>query len=389
MTLTEFILQHTDDDIRDLALHKSKYPEVDMNEAIIQISGRQKAKHKLPTLFSNSEIRYPVQLSMEQCSSEQTAKYKASLISGKTIVDLTGGFGIDSLAFAEKFEHLTYVEQNAELCQIMQHNCQVLKRTNIEIRHSSCLDFLTKMPNVDATYIDPARRDSGGNKIFRIQDCEPNLLEIADTLLSKSQQVMIKLSPMLDITQAIESLPKVSEIIIVSVENECKELLIILDNHANEITYRCTNFLRNGEMDELVFSKKSLNESRAYYINELKNGGFLYEPNTSLLKSGAYNFVSEHFNVLKIAVNSHLYFSENLIEHFHGRTFQVTQIIPFNKRDTKILVKTKANITTRNFPITVAEIRKRYNIKEGGDTYIFATTLSSGDLVFIMCKKLI
>lgn len=387
MTLTEFILQHTDDDIRDLALHKSKYPEVDMNEAIIQISGRQKAKHKLPTLFSNSEIRYPVQLSMEQCSSEQTAKYKASLISGKTIVDLTGGFGIDSLAFAEKFEHLTYVEQNAELCQIMQHNCQVLKRTNIEIRHSSCLDFLTKMPNVDATYIDPARRDSGGNKIFRIQDCEPNLLEIADTLLSKSQQVMIKLSPMLDISQAIESLPKVSEIIIVSVENECKELLIILDNHANEITYRCTNFLRNGEMDELIFSKKSLNESRAYYINELKNGGFLYEPNTSLLKSGAYNFVSEHFNVLKIAVNSHLYFSENLIEHFHGRTFQVIQIIPFNKRDTKILVKTKANITTRNFPITVAEIRRRYNIKEGGDTYIFATTLSSGDLVFIMCKK--
>jgi precorrin-6B methylase 2 len=244
----KFILEHVEDDVFRLGFHASRYPEVEMHVAVVQIEGHQKAKSKLPSWYANPDIIYPPHLALEQCSSEMTANYKASLVGGNTMVDLTGGFGVDSSFLARKFAKAVYVEQQEELCELAAHNFEALGLTNIETVNEEATDYLSNMEKVDFIYIDPARRNKQGGKVFAVSDCEPDLLEINDLLLQKADKILVKLSPMLDVYAAMQQLKNVAEVHIISVANECKELLLLLDSDQHDSpTIHCVNSEQNRQ----------------------------------------------------------------------------------------------------------------------------------------------
>lgn len=383
----EFIRTHSRDDVRLLALQAPRYSDVDMPAAIVQIAGRQAAANKIPSWQSIEELWYPRHLSMEQCSSEITAQYKSTLADGETLADLTGGFGIDCAFMASRFRKVSYVERQEELCEIAKHNFPLLGLKHITVYNEDGVAHLQKMEPVDCIFIDPARRNEHGGKTIAISDCEPDVEELEELLLSKGKQIIIKLSPMLDLTLALKNMKHVREVHVISVNNECKELLLIIGNEPSLlIPIHCIN-LTPKEKQTFTFTREGELTSECLYTKEL--GKYLYEPNASILKAGAFRSIASRYEVKKLHPNSHLYTSDLWIENFPGRSFLITGQCSFNKKEIKETIGElkKANITVRNFPATVAEIRKRTKLSDGGEVYLFATTLSNEQKVFIKCSK--
>lgn len=386
-TLNEFVKEHENDDIRVLALRATQYPEINMQLAIRQITGRRIAKEKIPSWYINKNILYPKHLSLEQSSSEKTAFYKATLVHGDSMVDLTGGMGVDFSVLAKKFKQAVYVEQQTELTEIAVHNFKELGLTNVVVKNEEALSYLRDTPPIDLIYIDPARRDTVGRKTVGIEDCTPNILELESLLEEKGKQTIIKLSPMLDISLALKSLSDISDVHIISYNNECKELLFIKKKTDKETLYHCVN-IQKEKTDILSFTRYQEEETAISYKPQI--GQYLYEPNSSIMKAGAYKYLSAYYKIDKIHPNSHLYTSDSLISDFQGRSFIIENVCSLNKKEVKQYLNNikQANITTRNFPLSVQELRKRTGLKEGGDTFIFATTLADERKVLLICKKI-
>jgi 16S rRNA G966 N2-methylase RsmD len=384
----QFILEHIDDDIHQLALQSGRFPLVDMPLVVRQINGKQKVKTKIPVFFLNDDILYPVQLSLEQSSSESTAKYKSTLCEGKRLTDLTGGFGVDCYFLSLRFEETSYVEKNIELCKIAIHNFKVLGRQNIEVINTSSEEFLAEMPHSDWIFIDPARRSESGKKTVLLSDCEPDVSALSKILLEKASKVMIKLSPMLDITAALRELPDTSEIHIISVDNECKEILLILTRNADlNKKIKTINISKNKQNQVFEFSLDAETDYKTNYTSNV--GTYLYEPNAAVMKSGSFKLVGSRFELSKLHSNTHLYTSYKLKVEFPGRIFKVEKVLDFSKQELKefALKNPKANISVRNFPQSVEDLRKKLKIKDGGEIYLFACTLADRRKVIIECKK--
>ena len=502
----DFIRQHQDDDVRQLAFLGSKYPEVDMPFALDQIRGRKMARVKLPRWASIDGIIYPPHISMEQCSSEQTALYKAELaarllglspsssengeekekesenasnlhlseiceFAGKGavdsefakneatckkqqilteskenvneikeephkgdfseetgFVDLTGGFGVDFSYIASRLGVKSmYVERQAHLCEAAKENFERLGLKNVSVKNGDGIEVLhsfaskkeaaasdslgitegqsrsllkTKL-GLKLIFIDPARRDDAGNKVVSLKDCTPDVTVLQEEMLSKADYVIIKLSPMLDWHRAISELSHVREVHIISVNNECKELLLVLSarnmgdmeassadgevKHAGNLRIYCVNDAQSFVCDELDMETSSVKIAPS----TLEEMQYLYEPNASLMKAGCFSVLSDRYGARMLSKNSHLFVSQAPIEAFPGRCFRIIAISSFNKKELKRHLSgiTKANIATRNFPLSVAELRKRLKLKDGGETYIFATTLSDESHVLVITEK--
>ena len=387
-----FIEENARADVRSLALQAKKYPKVDMAMAVVQIAGRQIAEAKVPTWYRTEGLLYPKHLSMEQCSSEATAIYKAGLVEGETFADLTGGFGIDCSFLSRKFKKADYVERQAELCELAKHNFPLLG-LNIDVHNEDGVEYLKRMQPVDCLFLDPARRDGHGGKTVAISDCEPDVSALEELLVEKARKVMVKLSPMLDLSLALKDLKHVCEVHIVSTDNECKELLLILQKEtaSSEVSIHCINSLGalNGYRiyQEYAFTQEQERTSDCPLTSEVN--AYIYEPNASIMKAGAYRSLTQAYPVKKLHPSSHLYVSPHFIEDFPGRKFQVEAVSGFGKMELKTFLQgmEKANLTIRNFPSSVAELRKRLKLKEGGDDYLFATTLADESKVIIKCKK--
>lgn len=444
----DFIRQHQDDDVRQLAFLGSKYPEVDMPFALDQIRGRKMARVKLPRWASLEGIIYPPHISMEQCSSESTALYKAELAarllglpassSGIEMkaeneiefVDLTGGFGVDFSYIAARLGVKSmYVERQAHLCEAAKENFGRLGLKNaivkngdgIEVLHSFLpkkddaasaddslgiiygqpLSLLKTKLGLKIIFVDPARRDDAGNKVVSLKDCTPDVTVLQEEMLSKADYVIIKLSPMLDWHRAVSELSHVREVHIISVNNECKELLLVLSarnmgdmeassadgevKHAGNLRIYCVNDAQSFVCDELDMESSPVRIAPPV-LEEMQ---YLYEPNASLMKAGCFGVLSGRYDARMLSKNSHLFVSQAPIEAFPGRSFRIIAVSSFNKKELKRHLSgiTKANIATRNFPLSVAELRKRLKLKDGGETYIFATTLSNESHMLVITEK--
>lgn len=384
----DFIEQNLDADIRQLALKGCRDKDVDIDVAIRQIAGRQTARRKLPSWAALDGILYPPHLNMEQCSSEQAARYKAGvctrLSSPTSLVDLTGGFGVDFAFMSQAFDEATYVERNSELFAISSANMKILA-PKAKCLNEDGLEVLHRLDHVSMIFMDPARRDHHGARTYGISDCTPNVLEIKDELLQKADVVMLKLSPMLDWHKAISDLGEqyIKEVHIVSVQNECKELLIVMQQQpAEPPTVYCVN-------DDSVFSYHPSSIS-SNHISHHSSLIYLYEPNASIMKAGCFAEIEQAFEVSQLAPNSHLFASDQAIADFPGRKFRVTAVTSMNKQELKQALKDirQANIAVRNFPMSVADLRKRLKLSEGGNDYIFATTLTEEKKVLIICQHL-
>jgi 16S rRNA G966 N2-methylase RsmD len=384
----QFIIDNRDANIHQVALQQAKYPLVDMPLAIRQINGMQKIKAKVPLFYNNADILYPVQLSLEQSSSESTAKYKANLCEGNTLADLTGGFGVDCSFMARGFKQATYVERQAELCQLATHNFNALNLPHIAVINAETENYLSSMNPVDWIFIDPARRSSTGKKVVLLSDCEPDVSALSSQLLSKAARVLIKLSPMMDITAAVKELPNTAEIHILSVDNECKEVLLLLDHdtHTHQ-KIKTLNIGKNDKTESFEFQQDEETKATVTYAHTVEK--YLYEPNAAVMKSGAFKLIAARYGLRKLQQNTHLYTSDKQVLEFPGRVFEVLQQRGSSKKDLKELSanNSKANITTRNYPLSVEELRKKLNLKDGGDLYLFACTLAPDTKVILECRK--
>ena len=396
----DFIRQHQDEDVRQLAFLGSKNPEVDMPFALDQIRGRKMARAKLPRWANIDGIIYPPHISMEQCSSESTALYKAELAarllglpassSSEEIgfVDLTGGFGVDFSYIASRLGMSSmYVERQAHLCEAAKENFERLGLKNAIVKNEDGIEVLHSLKELKLIFIDPARRDDAGNKVVSLKDCTPDVTVLQEEMLLKADYVIIKLSPMLDWHRAISELSHVREVHIISVNNECKELLLVLSarNMGENLRIYCINDAQSFVCDELDMEASQVKIAPS----TLEEMQYLYEPNASLMKAGCFGVLSERYDARMLSKNSHLFMSMEPIEDFPGRSFRIIAISSFNKKELKRHLSgiTKANIATRNFPLSVAELRKRLKLKDGGETYIFATTLSNESHVLVITEK--
>lgn len=382
-----FAAEHLDQDTDKLLLASKKYPEIDMRIAVTQILSRRAIKEKLPEWYNNSDIRYPAKLATEQCSSEITAKYKASLAIGSTLCDLTGGLGVDTTAFSRVVDKVVYYERYTEYCATAEHNFKALQCNNITIHNQ---DFRDNIDNIyaDTIYVDPARRGTKSERLFSLNEYEPNIIELKEKLLAQSSRLIVKVSPMADISAICSDLPEIYEIHIVSVKNECKELLLIAQNQiATDRKIVTINFKTPNAFDRFEFSLQDESSINSIYASRL--GRYIYEPNASVMKSGGFKSITNRYNTYQIGRNSHLYTSDNPIPNFPGRGFKVEQIIEFSSKWLKSAKKEfpKANIAVRNFPLSVADIRKSSKIGDGGDIYIFATTINEDKKVIIVTTK--
>lgn len=389
LNLLKFSREHESIDVHQLALHGNKHPEIDIPQALQQIRGLQIAKYKIPTWYNCENIVYPIHLSLEQCSSEKTAQYKREVApKGIRMVDLTGGLGVDTFFLSGNFKTTTYVEQQESLTTLAKHNFNALDSNSIEVVNQDSVTYLEQMGKVDLIFIDPARRDIKGRKTTLIEDCTPNLIEIQHLLDTKAKKVMIKLSPMLDISLALQSLTNISAVHIVSVDNECKELLFIKDNSEpnEEPTVHCVNLVANKEL--FSFTKIEEENAVVHYTSSLAT--YLYEPNASIMKAGGYKIISQRYGISKLHPSSHLYTSDSLFDKFPGRKFRIQKKSSLNKKDVKrdFTNLHQANISTRNFPLKPEELKKRLNIKDGGNIYIFGTTLADNQKAILICEKI-
>jgi hypothetical protein len=390
--IKQFIREHLHDDVRQLALQAASIPipKVDVPFILNQIAGRQQIKNKIPSWYPLDDLVYPSRLSLEQCSSEATARYKASLLSdaGDSLVDLTGGWGVDTAFIAPHFVRAVYVEKQAGLSEIAAHNFSVLGLENITTHTADGTGYLQKMHPVDCIYIDPSRRAASGRKVMRIEDCDPDLTKIQDFVMEKSSCALIKLSPMLDIQSALKTLKKVQAVHVLSHENECKELLFLLRREwEGEPLVACMNLRDKEENQSLTFKFTEERNATAIYTDTV--GDYLYEPNASLLKAGFYKGLAARFDLYKLHPDSHLYTSKKYLPHFPGRIFHVEAVFSLNKKECKIPLAgiKQANISVRNFPLSVADLRKKLKLQDGGAVYLFATILASGKRMIIKAKR--
>ena len=380
-----FINANVGKSISKLALQKNPFPEVNWITILNQIEAKTKAKDKLPNWFSAENIIYPTKISIEQTSSEKTASYKASIVSGDSLIDLTGGFGVDDYYFSKKIKNVAHCEINLELSAVVKHNFEQLNVPNITCYAGDSLDSLNTLNTKwDWIYIDPSRRNDAKGKVFLLKDCLPNVPENLDFYFNNSDAILIKTAPLLDISAGLSELQHVKAIHIIAVENEVKELLWEL--HASffgNTTIKTIN-LTKDKTDTFDFI---LNEDSKFPNFSLPQK-YLYEPNSAIMKSGGFDEVGSFYNLNKLHKHSHLYTSADLIS-FPGRIFQIQNSFPYNKTEMKsFLENTQANITTRNFPDSVESIRKKWKIKDGGNLYCFFTTDENNDKIVLICTKI-
>ena len=408
----EFVRQHRQEDVRLLALRGTKDPEVDLAMALLQIDGRRRAQEKLPSWAAMEGILWPPHLSMEQCSSEQTAQYKAEVAGqGGVFVDLTAGFGVDAAFIARGFQKAVCVELQTELCVLSSSNFKILGLPQIEVVNGNGIDYLHTMAPADLVFIDPARRDEHGGRTYGIADCTPNVLEMMDELRSKACRIMIKLSPMLDWRKAVEDIGKehVSAVHIVSVANECKELILKVKGSkgekvkeskgekvkgskgekAKETKVVCMNLQPDGSRECFEFDADAPSPNKILHSSR-STLHFLYSPNASIMKAGCFELLAERFGVTPLHQNSHLFVSEQEVSDFPGRGFIIERTTSMNKRELKesLAGLTQANIAVRNFPISAEELRRRLKLRDGGDVYIFATTIENLGHRLLICRKI-
>ena len=418
----EYVRQHADDDVRLLALRGCKDPGVDLTLALQQIQGRQTARHKLPSWAANNSIIYPPHLNMEQCSSEATANYKAALCRqiefglDPSLVDLTGGLGVDFASMATMFSTATYVERDPLLFPIAQANLQLLlgkanqtppssapgspydePGTQLSFVNADATDYLQTLKHVSMIFLDPARRDANGARTYGIGDCTPDVLALRQTLLQRADYILVKLSPMLDWRKTVNDLGPdvVRQVHIVAVGGECKELLVLMSaRRGRGLTLHCSNdgeaFFCNNPL--ATSSRANVGETAAMLVAEGEATGrrpYLYEPHAAIMKGGCFDELTRRFDVHAVAANSHLFLSRRLVSPFPGRCFRIKATATLKKDEVRTALRPlgKANITVRNFPLTVAELRKRLRVTDGGDVYIFATTMADGRHMLFVCER--
>lgn len=387
----DFVQQHIQSDTTRLLLQASRYPEIDMPFAVEQILARRQIKEKLPAWYANKGLVFPSKIAAEQCSSELTGLYKQRLVKESDhLCDLTGGLGIDSYFYSLKTRKVTYIERFESYVEAARSNFAHLGAENITVMNGQGEDLAKEIKDVDVFYLDPARRGDGNKRVFALTDCEPDLTVLRSVLLNLAPVIIAKLSPMADISHTLALLPETVRVHVVSVKNECKELLFVLDRtpiDPSSVSITCVNLLSADQSQEFTFTLDEERNVQPVYAHEA--GQFLYEPHASILKAGAYKMISSRYEVKKLHVNSHLYTSDTLRTDFPGRLFEIDEVIPFTSAVSKKIAKNipQANITVRNFPLTVDALRSKTKIKEGGDTYLFATTLASGDKVLIRGRK--
>lgn len=386
----KFIAAHITDHPDQLLLNAKRYPNIDIPFAVKQITARQHIKSKLPSWFSNPDLIFPSRLSVEQCSSEITGHYKQQLIADCRVCDLTGGLGVDSYFFSQKAKEVVYVERFPEYCAAAAENFKALNATNIRVLNEDACQVAAQI-TTDLFYIDPARRGEGNKRVFALSECEPDILQLKPFLLENARRTIIKISPMADIDETLRLLPETSEIHIVAVRNECKELLFVLEEqehyHPENVQVRAVNFDSFGNIQSFSFRSGEERSAELQTTDRIKK--YLYEPHAALLKSGAFKLTGLRLGLEKLHRHSHLYTSDELCPDFPGRSFIVDEVFEFSGKWLKQLKNNlpQANLTTRNFALSVAEIRKKSGIKEGGDIYLFATTLSNEHRVVIQCHK--
>lgn len=368
----DFINKNLDSNIVSLLLKKADTVTVNTKELVEQIEAKKKCKTKLPTWFNASQIYYPNKLNIEQTSSEKAAQYKTTILKGDTIIDLTGGFGVDSFYFSKCFKHVTHCEIDNHLSEVVKHNFELLQTNNVTFASTNGIEYLKQSNKTfDCIYIDPSRRHDSKGKVFYLKDCLPDVVQHLDLFLKYSNIVLIKASPMLDLSIGLVELKWVKEIHVVAIQNEVKELLFLIENgYENKVSIKTINLNKN----QTQFFEFYKLEEKTTISNYSLPKTYLYEPNVAILKAGAFNTLSKTFNIFKLHKHSHLYTSDQLIE-FPGKCFKIIEVLPCSK---KVILqrfsKTKANIITRNFPETVAQIRAKYKIKDGGDLFLFFTT---------------
>ena len=419
MTIAEFIREYRERDIRQLALQATRFPDVDMPYALDQIQGWQIARRKLPKWAACDGVIFPPHLSMEQCSSEPTAQYKLNLAMEWTtlnselstqncrrqqfktqnskfktstrMTDLTGGFGVDFSFTSCAFTAATYVERNEQLCHIVEHNLPLLGLNNAMVVCADAVEYLSTVEPQTMLFLDPARRDEHGAKTVMLADCTPDVVQLLPQLLEKSRFTMLKLSPMLDWHKAVDDLQgTVREVHIVSVGGECKELLLVLSTVVeSELKVYCADLSTASDTSSLFVYTPGSSAPVANSTFNIQHSKFVHEPNASIMKAGCFDELAAAYGVSPVSRNSHLFLSDEPIEDFPGRSFVVERVTTMNKGELrKALVGIeKANIATRNFPLTVAELRKRLKIKDGGDVYIFATTTAEGEHLLLISRK--
>jgi hypothetical protein len=386
-----YVRQHADDDVRMLALRGCKDPDVDLSLALQQIQGRQTARRKLPSWAALDGLCYPPHLNMEQCSSEQTARYKADLcrrVTGGTatsLVDLTGGLGVDFAFMSQAFSQSTYVERNGSLLAIARHNFGVLG-VEADCVEADGTDYFRTLGHVTMAFLDPARRDDAGQRTYGIADCTPDVLAIKDELLGVADWVLLKLSPMLDWRKTVADLGPsfVREVHVVAAGGECKELLVLLSREGGGLHLYCAND------DQLFVVDETDGQTMPVESAQPRPGDYLYEPNAAIMKAGCFDELCIAFGLRPVARNSHLFLSSQPIADFPGRQFRVRAVTSMNKRDLRQTLSGMelANITVRNFPLTVAELRKRLRLADGGPNYLFATTFHDGTHALLLCDKI-
>lgn len=388
-----FIGEHLHDDVQQLALQRNRFPQLsdaDFRFLLQQIEGRQRTKDKLPSFALNPDWWYPVRLSCEQCSSEATARYKAEIIkpflrqADTTLIDLTAGYGVDTFFMSEHTQRAHYVERNAELCAIAQHNF-ALSRPHIQVHNTTAEEFLSSLPISNSPYpisntliyLDPARRSQSGGKVFRIEDCEPNVIEILPILRKCASAILIKFSPMLDISAAMQSLGSEWDIHVVALHNEVKEVLFITGNstiHAVNISHDQTTRFTLTQAEE----KATLN----HIANTI--GKYLYEPNAAIIKAGAFRLVGERYDIAKLDTNTHLYTSDTLLPDFQGRVWKV--IDAHLAKPSTLDPKLKYSIISRNYPLSPEQMRKKYKLQDGNDCYLIGAR-HQGKPTLMLCLR--
>lgn len=388
--LRDFIQEHMNDDTAELLLAARKYPDIDVPFAVEQIEARRRLKGKLPEWYGNADLIMGGRVPAEQCSSEQTARYKRSIIEGQSLCDMTGGMGVDFWYMSEGMERAIYTERSEELCEVAKHNFQVLQtlRSEYVIRCGDGREL--PIPSVDIIYLDPARRAGDGSRVYAMEDCEPNIVEWQDELLKHAKMVLVKLSPMVDLTDVLRKLKGVKELHIVGVKNECKEVLVkahAFDDSACAgcVEVHCVDFLTSGKI-EYVFSLLGGMDI------SLTDGGVkchLYEPDVTLMKAGAFGSLCARYPVWQLDVDTHLMTSDEWIPEFPGRVFEVEEMIPFSSKVLKRLKKEipHANIAVRNFVMTADELRKKTGIKDGGEVYLFGAKVKDVGQMLLKCRK--
>jgi len=383
-SVQEYIVQKTGSDTTKLALQKNPFPAIDFKIILNQIESRNKSAAKLPTWFTTESIVYPTKISLEQTSSEVTAQYKSTLVSGDTLIDLTGGFGVDDYYFARKMTSVIHCELNTDLSEIVVHNFEAFGIKNVQCMAGDSTEILQNLnQQFDWLYIDPSRRNDAKGKVFMLKDCLPNVPELLDLYFRYSNNILVKTAPILDITAGLNELKFVKAIHIVSVENEVKELLWEIEKQfTGNPRIKTVNFHKNiPDFFEFDFNQ---NPNVVYGLPQK----YLYEPNSAIMKSGGFSEIGNAFGLHKLHPHSHLYTSDALID-FPGRIFQINSQLDYSNANMKEFLKdSKSNITTRNFPETVADIRKKWKIKEGGDQYSFFTTAENDSKIVLLCTKL-